>query len=114
MILFYIEPNERDTLHLVKSRIERPGDVTHPAATNREFNHVLMLCPQDSKPNVIITKRKQAVPQQVIKAYIVNTDRSMTLVSIKESGKKSWVLIRKYLLWDLSSCFIMFLKFIDT
>lgn len=95
------EPNERDTLHLVKSRIERPGDVTHPAAINREFNHVLMLCPQDSKPNVIITKRKQAVPQQVIKAYIVNTDRSMTLVSIKESGKKSWVLIPFYPLMSI-------------
>ena len=94
--MLIIEPNERDTLHLIKSRLERPGSGSYPPATARDYNHVLMLCPQDAKPNVIVMRTKQPVPQQAIKAYIVNTERSMTLVSVKDSGKKTWVLIRKY------------------
>ncbi|KAH8113269.1 hypothetical protein DFH11DRAFT_1510462 [Phellopilus nigrolimitatus] len=93
-------PIQRDHLQLVKSRVSGIGETLHPmlneTAVQPEYKHVLLLCPREVKPTVIVIKKHQRQPQQSVKAYVLDTVEATTLVSVKESDKKTWLLIPYY------------------
>ncbi|EJD01097.1 uncharacterized protein FOMMEDRAFT_21548, partial [Fomitiporia mediterranea MF3/22] len=94
------EPTQRDKLQLIKSRSHQGSEslspVQGPGETLPEYNHVLLLCPRDAKPAVIVIEKRRPLPQQSVKAYIINSGEQMTLVSVREPTKISWLLIPYY------------------
>ena len=94
-----IEPTQRDKLQLIKSRSHQGSEgsspVQGPGEALPEYNHVLLLCPRDAKPAVVVIEKKQPLPQQSVKAYIIDSGEQMTLVSVRGPTKTSWLLIRE-------------------
>ncbi|KAL5488110.1 hypothetical protein ACEPAI_6218 [Sanghuangporus weigelae] len=94
------EPTTRDKLQLIKSRAHKNAeDTNQPELSDLprpEYNHVLLLCPRETKPTVIIVEEGQLLPQQVVKAYILDAVEPMTLVSVDRPTRRSWLLIPYY------------------
>ncbi|THH08638.1 hypothetical protein EW145_g2572 [Phellinidium pouzarii] len=87
---------ERNHLQLIRSRSKNVKNEINDSTFPPEYNHVLLLCPREVRPSVIITKNRQTTPQQSVKAYVLDTVEALTLVSVKDSSKKIWLLIPYY------------------
>ncbi|KAI5124913.1 hypothetical protein M0805_007341 [Coniferiporia weirii] len=89
---------EKDNLQLARSRVTRTNEGHLPMLTlQQEYNHVLLLCPREVRPSAIVIKTRQSMPQQSVRAYVLDTIEALTLVSVKESDKKTqWLLIPYY------------------
>jgi hypothetical protein len=62
----------------------------------RLLESVLVLCPRGRSPSVITFGRSQDKQVNLVKAYILDTQKLLTLVSVKYNRRKSFVLIRKF------------------